>query len=68
MSGETMNEHENLLNPDNYKIAIYNNNSPGETEYLNLIKKKSVLNGEITYKMFIDLEPTKQRTNIFFSY
>lgn len=53
--------------PDNYKIAIYNNNSPGEIEYLNLIKQKSIINGEISYKMFIDLE-SKQKTNIFFQY
>lgn len=54
-------------NPNNYKIAIYNNNSPGETEYLDLIKRKSIINGEISYKMYIDLE-SKQKTNIFFQY
>ena len=55
---------QSLKNPNTYKIAIYNNNSPGETQYLVLNGVKT-LTGNVHYFIKKEAENEFSYTSLF---
>ena len=55
---------QSLKNPNTYKIAIYNNNFPGETQYLVLNGVKT-LTGNVKYFIRSEAENELSHTSLF---